>query len=129
MSVSESVRSYIQLAEEELRAAELLAPTNPRQAIYMVAQAAEKSARAILTNEGIAFGNLHSFGQMAQKLPADHPWRQRINDLDRLSSASTRYRYPTATGRLAQAPETKALRDDIHEVSRFLEDARRDLGL
>jgi hypothetical protein len=125
MSAAERIAAFLQLADEELNAARMLPGTARRQAAYFCQQSAEKIARAILTHEGVLFGTGHNLGQMAASLPPDHPWRDKLNALDKHSPAATRYRYPGPTGRLAEPPSAARLQDDIRELSSLLEDARR----
>src|SRR5262249_31585415 len=97
MSAHERTAAFLQLADEELTAARNLSGTNRRQAAYFCQQAAEKIARAILNEAGVPFGTGHNLSQMAFALPADHPWREKLNALDKHSPAATRYRYPSPT--------------------------------
>lgn len=68
-----------------------------------------------------------NLSEMAFDLPADHPWRERLNGLDKHSPAATRYRYPTATGRLIAPPSAEQLRWDMDELTQLLAEARRML--
>jgi hypothetical protein len=61
-------------------------------ATVQVHQIVERVARALLTHQGIPFGTSHNLGQMAQALPADHSFRERIRGFDDLSTAMTAYR-------------------------------------
>lgn len=90
----------------------------------MNSQAAEKAARAICEFEGKPVGITRSLGQIANLLPISHEMREGILALDRLSSASTKFRYPNPAGRLAQPPMPADLLDDIEEVGRFIDSAR-----
>jgi hypothetical protein len=71
-----------------------------------VQQVVERVARALLTHAGVAFGTSHNLAQMAEALPLEHPFRERIRAFDAFSSAVTAFRYPTSTGRLQQPPQT-----------------------
>jgi HEPN domain-containing protein len=118
------VTSFLELADEELNAAKTLAAKNPRQAAYQLSQSAEKASRAVLAHEGIASGTTHNFGGLSVMLPDGHPMKSRINDFDRMSSASTRYRYPTPAGKLVAPPKPAALQHDIEDVERFVDDVK-----
>ena len=128
MSVARRVSAFLQLAEEELAAARLLETAGPRQAAYFCQQSAEKLARAILAKAGVPFGTGHGLARMAESLPESHPWRPKLESLDKHSPAATRYRYPTQTGRLFDPPDVDRLRADIAELERLLDDARGELG-
>ncbi len=117
------IKAFLQLAEEELLAARQLIRQSPRQAAYLTQQSAEKVVRAILTDAGVKFGTGHNLGQMAAALPADHPWAERIRSLNRLSPAATRYRYPSAEGRLFEPPGTSSLQQDVEELGDLLKEA------
>lgn len=125
--MDEKVSSFLQLAEEELGAAEDLVAKRPRQAAYFVAQAAEKAARALCEAEGVLVGTTHSLGNIASMLPPQHALKQRVRDLDYLSSASTRWRYPTPKGKILAAPSVAQLRDDIAEVERFIDKVKESI--
>ncbi len=108
MSVrTKRIAAFLQLAEEELTAAELLVEKAPRQAAYLCQQCAEKIARAILTGADVAFGTGHNLARMAAALPEEHSWKQKIRSLDRHSPAATRYRYPSMAGDLFASPGTR----------------------
>jgi HEPN domain-containing protein len=128
MSAAERIAAFLQLAEEELDAARGLSTTGRRQAAYFCQQSAEKIARAILTHAGVLFGTGHNLGQMAHALPPEHPWRDKLNALDKHSPAATRYRYPGSTGRLAEPPTPAQLADDIREIAALLDEAKRYVG-
>lgn len=124
MSADERIHAFLQLAEEEIAAAKSLSATNRRQAAYFCQQAAEKMARAILTDAVVLFGTGHNLGQMAAALPADHPFRVKLTALDKHSPAATRYRYPGPTGKLAEPPRLAQLQADIRELDDLLTDVR-----
>ncbi len=128
MSDADRVAAFLALADEELLAARILASSSPRQAAYFVQQAAEKAARAVLTAAGVPFGTSHNLGQMAAALPSVHPMRAAIQALDRYSVAATKYRYPTATGRLAAPPESSALSADLEEIAAFIASVKLQIG-
>ena len=117
------IDAFLRLAEEELQAARQLVQSSPRQAAYLTQQCAEKIARAILTDAGVKYGTGHNLAQMAQALPAEHPWIEKILPLNRFSPAATRYRYPSAEGRLFEPPDTKRLERDIDELANLLKEA------
>ncbi len=117
------IDAFLQLAEEELQAARQLVRQSPRQAAYLMQQCAEKITRAILTGAGVKYGTGHNLGQMADALPANHPWIDKILPLDELSPAATRYRYPSTEGRLFEPPDTEHLQQDIENLTDLLKEA------
>ncbi len=124
----ERIEAFLQLATEELGVATGLVEEAPRQCAYLLQQAAEKMARAILTAADVQFGPGHNLGQMAGALPEDHPWTKKIRSLNKHSPAATRYRYPTPEGRLLEPPSTRRLAQDVRELTDLLEEARRFVG-
>ena len=123
----ERIVAFLQLAGEELTAAETLLPSSPRQAAYFCQQCAEKISRAVLTDAGIPFGTGHNLGQVASALPVDHPWVEKIRRLDKHSPAATRYRYPSPTGRLFDPPGGRTLVARCRRAEGLLEEARESL--
>lgn len=128
MSRDPRVQSFLTLADEELSAAQLIVMAHPRQAAYLVQQAAEKLARAVLASEGIPFGTSHNLGQMASALAPDHAWRLKLMLLDKHSPAATRYRYPAPGGRLVDPPAQARIERDIAELRALLAEAKRGFG-
>lgn len=122
------IAAFLQLATEELGVASKIVDEAPRQCAYLLQQAAEKIARAILTNADIPFGPGHNLGQMAEALPKDHPWVEKIRSLNKHSPAVTRYRYPTPEGRLMAPPGAQRLANDVQELEDLLHEARQFLG-
>ncbi len=125
---SRRIDAFLRLAEEELQAAGLLVHKAPRQAAYFCHQCAEKIARAVMTDAGVAFGTGHNLGEMAATLPEGHPWSKKIRDLDRHSPAATRFRYPAPSGRLFDPPGAEGLQKDVDELADLLRQARGHLG-
>ncbi len=117
------IDAFLRLADEELQAARQLTRSSPRQAAYLTQQCAEKIARAILTDAGVKYGTGHNLAQMAQALPAEHPWIEKILPLNKLSPAATRYRYPSTEGRLFEPPGTRRLQQDVEDLAKLLKEA------
>jgi hypothetical protein len=63
----------------------------PDSETLYVQQVVERVARALLTHAGVAFGTSHNLGQMAEALPLEHPFRERIRAFDAFSSAVTAF--------------------------------------
>ena len=128
MSAERRIDAFLTLADEEIHASRMLANGAPRQAAYYVQQAAEKAARALLTAAGVPFGPGHNLGLMAAALPADHPIKQRVAELDRHSGAATLYRYPSPVGRLPAPPAPNVVHADITDTEAFIAEVRAYLG-
>jgi HEPN domain-containing protein len=119
--MSKKVSGFLMIAERELAAARCLYNNEfDAEAMYLVAQSAEKAARAVLESGGLLVGTTHSFDQLGSKLDTDHPLRDRILDFDEmLSGASTRYRYPTESGSV-RVPRQSDVEFYLDEVESFI---------
>jgi HEPN domain-containing protein len=125
MSADRRIRAFFDLAERGLKSAEILFRDGQfEDAAYFVQQIVERVARALLTNAGVPFGTSHNLGQMASALPPEHPFKSRINGFDALSSAATKYRYPTASGWLPEGPDIESLRKSLDEAAALVREAR-----
>ena len=132
MSAPRRVKAYFTLAERGLRSAKVLLDAEQfEDTAVFVHQVVERTARALLTVSGVPFGTSHNLGQMAEALPVDHPFRERIRSFDELSTAMTAYRYPTASGYLKTPPDIAYLAKRIEEAEQLLRDAQQifDFGL
>jgi HEPN domain-containing protein len=125
MSAERRIAAFFDLADRGLKSAEILLRDGQfEDAAYFAQQIAERVARALLTKAGVPFGTSHNLGQMASALPEGHPFKSRINGFDALSSAATKYRYPTASGWLPESPDGESLRETLDELSTLVSDAR-----
>ena len=125
MANSKRVRAFLEMASEDLAAAQALLTISTRIARYHVQQGAEKAVKALLEQRGVNPGREHRFGVLAGMFAADDPWRQRISELDFLSPAATSHRYPTAEGRVLSPPRRELVESDIAAVLRLIEDVKR----
>jgi HEPN domain-containing protein len=125
MSADRRIRAFFDFADRGLKSAEILFRDGQfEDAAYFAQQIVERVARALLTSAGVPFGTSHNLGQMASALPAGHPFKSRINELDVLSSAATKYRYPTASGWMPEAPDAAGLRKTLDELTALVKEAR-----
>ena len=125
MSAKRRVDAFFTLADRGLRTANVLFCENLFEyATLYVQQVVERVARALLTDAGVAFGTSHNLAQMAEALPLEHPFRERIRAFDAFSSAVTAFRYPTSTGRLQQPRQTGELRKAIEEAEQLVRDSK-----
>ena len=125
MSAQRRIDAFFTLADRGLRTGNVLFRENLfEDATLYVQQVVERVARALLTHAGVAFGASHNLAQMAEALPSEHPFRERIRAFDAFSSAVTAFRYPTSTGRLQQPPQTGELRRAIEEAEQLVRDSK-----
>jgi HEPN domain-containing protein len=120
------IASFLSIAKEELAAAEILFDKLPRQAAYFQHQTVEKLLRAVLEREGVAVGPTHNIRALTDLLPTPHLLKESFLEFDNLSSAATRFRYPTASGAIASQSAEEVfqrqgeLRKLMDAVSAFL---------
>jgi HEPN domain-containing protein len=96
------VKAFMEIGTEELRAAEKLLPDLPDQSMFFLQQAAEKLARALIEAEGKTASITHNIRILADVLGEAHPLFPVFVELQDLSSAATRYRYPTSSGNIME---------------------------
>jgi HEPN domain-containing protein len=92
------------LANEEMKAAEMLLETLPRQSAFFQQQAAEKLLRAVLEVEGIPAGPTHNLRTLTDLLDADNAMKPEFLAVEEWSSAATRFRYPSGSGAALSIP-------------------------
>ncbi|MDH6267139.1 HEPN domain-containing protein [Rhizobium sp. SG_E_25_P2] len=101
------VRSFLQLAKEEFDVAMQLRTDHRRQAAYFLQQSVEKLLRGVLETESVPAGTMHNIRGLADLLPKGHVLFERFLELDELSPAATRYRYPSPKGTLADFDDSR----------------------
>src|SRR5262249_35370180 len=125
MSADRRIAAFLDLADRGLKSAETLFRDGQfEDAAYFAQQIAERVAHALLTKAGVPFGTSYNLGQMASALPEGHPFKSRINGFDGLSSAATKYRYPTPSGWLPETPDSESLRKTLNELTALVKEAR-----
>ncbi len=122
------VEALLEMADEDIAGAKALLAMSTRLARYHVQQGAEKGAKALLEHRGLNPGREHRFGSLAEMLPQDDQWREKIQRLDSLSPAATSHRYPTAEGRIMPPPKRELVEQEIAAVEAFVTDVRETVG-
>jgi HEPN domain-containing protein len=109
------VSAFITLADKELASARHLVSVAPEHAAYFLQQSVEKLLRAVLEHDAKLAGPSHNIRFLAELLTRDHTLYASFISFDGLSSASTRYRYPTELGdvRTISATEVTAQIDKL----------------
>lgn len=122
--MTQAFESYIELARQDIDAARKLVQEadHAGRAAFYVEQAAEKMIKAVLSVEGIPVSSSHQLGALAAMLPVDHEWRPDFARFDAFTSFATKFRYPTASGKLPTNPSAADVGKYIEEVSAILDD-------
>jgi HEPN domain-containing protein len=125
MSADRRIRAFFDLADRGLKSAEVLFRDGQfEDAAYFAQQVVEARRTSSADKCWRAVGTSHNLGQMASALPEGHPFKSRINGFDALSSAATKYRYPTASGWLPEGPDVESLRQTLDEAAALVREAR-----
>jgi hypothetical protein len=116
------IAAFLQIADEEIRAAQTLAAVLPRQCAFFQQQGVEKLLRAVLEASDLPAGPTHNLRTLTDLLPPDHVMRATFLGFEEFSSAATRYRYPSGSGDAPKVPadlvqsrqeRLTALRDEV----------------
>jgi len=119
------IANYLRVASQDLDGARTLAASGNRNAVYLCEQAAEKIIRAVLTSEGTHGGIKHQLDLMVDEVPDANPMKAQLRAIEHLAAFATTYRYPTAAGRVIDAPLPADLAADIKKVEVALAEAVR----
>lgn len=92
------IATFLTLAIEEMKAAEMLLQTLPRQSAFFQQPAAEKLLRAVLEVERVPAGPTHNLRTLIDLLDADNAMRAEFLAVEEWSSAATWFRYPSGSG-------------------------------
>lgn len=123
------IASQLWIARQDLEAAQLLARTGNRNAIYHCQQAAEKIMGAVLTAEGQHHPKNHQLDEFVAMIPDENPVKPTLKALVHLTRYATSIRYPTETGRILDGPRGSALDAEIDRVALALEAVVARLGV
>ena len=104
------IASFMKLAHEEMKAAEMLLEGLPRQGAFFQQQAVEKLLRAVLEIERIPAGPTHNLRTLTDLLEADNLMKPEFLAVEEWSAAATRFRYPSGSGDTPNV-STEILRD------------------
>jgi HEPN domain-containing protein len=102
------IAAFVEIARRELRSAELLLAEQPNAAMFFLQQSAEKLARALIEADGKLAGPTHNLRTLADILTTSHPIYDALVGVQDLSASATRYRYPSAFGRVFEVDSDPA---------------------
>lgn len=127
MSVPRRIMAFIELAAQDVDAAETLATTQNRYSAYHCQQAIEKLAKALLLQRGIEAGTEHRLDVLFDRIPEDDPWSARLRSLDKYTPFATTFRYPTPGGRIPAALDPAEVLADVVRIRQLVSMARKEL--
>ena len=124
MPLEDRVRVFLDLAAEDLDAAEVLTRAGNHYAAYHVHQATEKMAKALLLHAGIEAGREHRLDALVGRLPEASPWREKLGPWLPWSTYATTYRYPTIAGRKPRKPPSDEVLDAVARLRELEREVR-----
>ena len=123
--MSRKAIAFLDLAATDLAHAKANLRTFPRHAAFTLQQASEKIIKAILSADGVAFpGTSHQLDDLVSRIPGANPFRADLLALSHLTSAATRYRYPTPHGDVPQDPPSTEMVEDLETLQLLLPEVR-----
>lgn len=123
--MTRKAESLLALAEKDLAHAADNARSHPRHAAFSVQQAAEKLIKAVLEKEGVSYpAARHQLDNLVARVPPSNPFKGDLLPLTRLTSAATKYRYPTARGDVPDDPPISEIVEDMEAARLLLPEVR-----
>lgn len=119
--------AFLEAADEDRVAAELVIDSVPRVAAFHTQQAVEKMAKGLLTAKNVDFSKLsnkHSLASLVQLLPSDNEFREDFAKLTYLEAFATTFRYPTPSGKLKPVSDIPGLKTALASIKTLLVDIR-----
>lgn len=127
MSVEKRIRAYLDLTEQDLDAAEVLAKAGNRYSAYHCQQAVEKLVKALLLRASTEAGLEHRLDVLISRLGDQHPWMAVLRPFDKYTPFATTFRYPTPGGRIPASAPAESVLVDVVELRGLLARARAEL--
>lgn len=124
-NIKHSSNAYLEAAEEDLEAAELLAERGNRLSSYHVQQASEKILKSILKQYGMEPRKAHEAVHSFARIPKGDPIRGVIPDFSEFDRFATSYKYPNELGITNKGLTRSEVRHHVGEM-RALVDIIRD---
>lgn len=123
--MSRKAAAFLDLAAADLAHAKANLRNFPRHAAFTLQQAAEKTIKAILSAEKAVFpGMSHQLDDLVHRIPEKNPFRADLLALTHLTSAVTRYRYPTPGGDVPEDPSPAEMAADLATLELLLPEVR-----
>jgi HEPN domain-containing protein len=119
--VNRKAIAFLDLAAADLAHAKANMRGFPRHAAFTLQQASEKIIKGILGAEAIAFpGTSYQLDDLVSRIPLSNPFRADLLALGHLTSAATRYRYPTPRGDVPEDPPATEMAEDLQSLQLLL---------
>ncbi|MGH7125515.1 MAG: HEPN domain-containing protein [Stellaceae bacterium] len=123
--MSRKAGAFLDLAATDLAHAKANLRAFPRHAAFTLQQAAEKIIKAVLSAESVPFlGTSHQLEDLVGRIPEKNPFRADLLALGHLTSAATRYRYPTPRGDVPEDPPAAEMVEDLEALELLLPEVR-----
>ena len=125
------IANYLRLAKSDLDDARSLRKTGSRNAAYHAEQAAEKTLLALLTSEHVQVERKdhHRLDVLADLVPNENPFRERLRALSFLTSIATTYRYPKPGGRIPPEPTWEDIDDALDRIGVLVREIASRFGV
>lgn len=127
MSLEKRSGAYLDLCQQDLDAAEVLAKAANRYAAYHCQQAIEKLLKALMLKAGTEAGLENRIDVLLTRLGDQHPWSPVIRPFDKDTPFATTFRYPTPGGRIPVGPSSQSVLADVEALRTLLARARGEL--
>ncbi|HLJ63979.1 MAG TPA: HEPN domain-containing protein, partial [Stellaceae bacterium] len=119
--MTKRAQSLIVIAEKDLSHATDVLRTHPQHAAFSAQQAAEKLMKAVLEREGVSYpSTTHQLFELVSLIPKTNPFRADLMPLGPLTTAATKYRYPTPRGEAPEDPDPDEIENDLARIRRLL---------
>lgn len=125
------IANHLRLADEDLKAAQVLIKAGNRFGAYHAEQAAEKILLALITSEQthVERKDAHRLDVLRDKLPDENPFKARFQSLVYLTAYATTFRYPKEGGRLPAQPSEEEIDEGVAKIKSILDDAVKHFGV
>ena len=128
MPREERIIAFLDMAREDLDAAEVLARAGNHYAAYHVHQATEKVVKALLLHAGVEAGREHRLDALVRRLPESSVWIPKFKPWLPWSTYATAYRYPTVAGRKPRKPPSSEVLEAVQALRALLVEVRNEVS-
>jgi HEPN domain-containing protein len=125
------IASHLRLADQSLKAAQLLLREGNRNAVYHAQQAVEMIVLALAQSESIHYGRSqqHQLDTMVRSLSSDNAFKSELSELSWLEAYATTFRYPRTKGGITDPPPAEKLNGALTKTADILNRAADHFGV